>query len=308
MSDPRPENTHTLVECIPNFSEGRRPEVIQAIIQAMTDAAPIHLLDHSSDADHNRSVVTFVGDTDAVEAAAFAGIAKAAELIDLETHTGVHPRIGAADVVPFVPIRGVTMTECVAMARRLGARVGAELGIPVYLYKEAATRPDRYELPDVRKGGYEGLRQVIGSDPNRIPDFGPARMGTAGATVIGARPALIAYNVYLNTADVTIARRIARAVRTSSGGLPFVQARGFLVEGRAQVSMNLLDYTKTPLHRVQEMIHSEARRQGAAIQFSELIGLIPEDALIEAARWYLQLDRFDPAQLLERRLATIARS
>jgi glutamate formiminotransferase/formiminotetrahydrofolate cyclodeaminase len=291
-----------LIECIPNFSEGRRPEVIAAIVAAITGAAPVQLLDTSSDADHNRTVVTFVGSPQAVEAAAFAGIKTAAELIDMDNHRGEHPRMGATDVCPFVPIRGVSMAECVVLARKLGARVGAELGIPVYLYKEAATRPDRYELPDVRKGEYEGIREAVQTDPNRKPDYGPAALGKAGATAIGARPALVAYNIYLNTGDMKVAKEIAKALRFSSGGLRYIQASGFLVEGRAQVSMNLLDYTKTPLHRVQEMIHSEARRYGVTIMFSELVGLIPEAALTDAARWYLQLDKFSSDQILEHKL------
>lgn len=297
-----------LIECIPNFSEGRRPEVISAIVAAITDAAPVQLLDTSSDADHNRTVVTFIGSPEAVEAAAFAGIKKAAELIDMDQHHGEHPRMGATDVCPFVPIRGVSMAECVVLARKLGAKVGAELNIPVYLYKEASTRPDRYELPDVRKGEYEGIREAVQTDPNRKPDFGPAALGKAGATAIGARPALVAYNVYLNTGDVKIAKEIAKALRFSGGGLRYIQASGFLVEGRAQVSMNLLDFTKTPLHRVQEMIHSEVKRYGVNISFSELVGLIPEAALTDAARWYLQLDRFSTDQILEHKLTGSAKA
>jgi glutamate formiminotransferase / formiminotetrahydrofolate cyclodeaminase len=291
-----------LIECIPNFSEGRRPDVIAAIVAAITGAAPVQLLDTSSDADHNRTVVTFVGSPEAVEVAAYAGIKAAADLIDMDAHTGEHPRMGATDVCPFVPIRGVSMAECVVLARKLGARVGAELNIPVYLYKEAATRPDRYELPDVRKGEYEGIREAVKTDPNRHPDYGPATLGRAGATAIGARPALVAYNVYLNTGDVKIAKDIAKAIRFSGGGLRYLQASGFLVDGRAQVSMNLLDHTKTPLHRVQEMIHSECRRYGVSIVFSELVGLIPEAALTDAARWYLQLDKFSADQILEHKL------
>jgi len=291
-----------IIECIPNFSEGRRPEVIHAIVEAITAAAPVTLLDTSSDPDHNRTVVTFIGEPEAVAQAAFAGIAKAAELIDMDQHKGEHPRMGATDVVPFVPIRGATMAECALLAKQLGARVGSELNIPVYLYKEAATRPDRYELPDVRKGEYEGIRESIKTDPTRKPDYGPVALGKAGATAIGARPALVAYNVYLNTGEVRVAKTIAKALRFSSGGLRNIQASGFLVEGKAQVSMNLLDYEKTPLARVQELLKIEAARYGVTIQFSELIGLIPEAALVDAARWYLQLDRFEPEQILEHKL------
>ncbi len=223
-------------------------------------------------------------------------------MIDLNTQRGEHPRIGASDVVPFVPIRGVTMADCVEMARRLGQRVGDELGIPVYLYERAATRPDRENLADIRKGEYEGLKEVIGSDPDRAPDFGPAKLGPAGATVIGARAPLIAYNVYLNTDNVDVANRIARAVRNSTGGLRFVKALGLLVEGQAQVSMNLTDYTRTPIFRAQEMIRHEAERCGCAITHAELIGMIPEQALIDTARWYLQLDLFNEEQVLERQI------
>lgn len=291
-----------LVECIPNFSEGRRPEVIEAIVSAIRSVPGISLLDYSSDADHNRSVVTFVGAPEAVEEAAFLGIRTAAELIDLREHSGEHPRIGATDVVPFVPIRDVEMQQCVEMAQRVGERVGAELNIPVYLYERAATRPERENLAALRRGEYEGLAEAIGTDPDRAPDFGPAELGSAGATVIGARAPLVAYNVYLNTDDVEAARRIGVAVRHSGGGLRYVKALGLLVEGQAQVSMNLTDYTHTPIYRVQEMIRTEAARHGYAISHAELIGLIPEQALIDSARWYLQLDKFDESQILERQI------
>ncbi len=295
-----------LVECIPNFSEGRRAEVITAIVTAMRQAAPIHVLDTSSDVDHNRTVVTFVGAPEAVERAAFAGIKTAAEHIDLAQHTGEHPRLGAADVVPFVPIRDVTMAECVEIAQRLGQAVGEQLGIPVYLYEAAATRADRENLADLRsaKFQYEQLRDVIGTDPDRLPDFGPAALGAAGATVIGARPPLVAFNVYLNTDRVEIAASIARAVRHSGGGLRFVKAAGFLVEGQAQVSMNLTHFQKTPVYRVVEMIRREAQRYGVAVTHSELVGLAPQEFFVEAARWYLQLDKFESDQILEYRIQT----
>ncbi|MEP7288750.1 MAG: glutamate formimidoyltransferase [Chloroflexota bacterium] len=291
-----------LVECIPNFSEGRRPDVIAAIVAAITGSGAVRLLDTSSDPDHNRSVVTFAGTPEAVENAAFAAIKTAAAHIDLNQHRGEHPRMGATDVVPFVPLRDVTMADCVAMAQRVGRRVGMELGIPVYLYEAAATRPDRENLENIRRGEYEGLKEAIRTDPLRMPDFGPAEMGKAGATVIGARAPLIAYNVYLTTSDVAIASKIARAIRHSNGGFRYVKALGLLVEGRAQVSMNLTDFTKTPLYRVVETVRREAQRYGVQIAFTELIGLAPEDALIDSARWYLQLDAFHPEQLLERRL------
>jgi len=214
----------TLIECVPNFSEGRRPEVIAQIVAAISAVPGVTVLDTSSDADHNRTVVTFIGAPEPVEQAAYAAIAAAARLINLDEHRGEHPRIGATDVVPFVPLRGATMADCVAIARRLGERVGRELGIPVYLYEAAATRPERQNLAAIRAGEYEGLKESIAADPDRAPDFGPAALGPAGATVIGARAFLIAFNVYLNTADVRIADRIARAVRHSSGGLHFDKA------------------------------------------------------------------------------------
>lgn len=291
-----------LVECIPNFSEGRRLDVIEEIVAVIQLTSGVLLLDYSSDHDHNRSVVTFVGTPQAVEDAACAAIAKAAELIDLEKHSGEHPRIGATDVVPFVPIAGVTMKDCVDIAQRLGKRVGEELGIPVYLYEEAATRPERENLAKVRKGEYEGLKVEIKSNPDRAPDFGPSELGSAGATVIGARSPLIAYNVYLDTENVRVAEKIGRAIRHSSGGLRFVKGLGMLVDGKAQVSMNLTDYQRTPVYRVVEMIRREAARYGVNITHSELIGLIPRKALIDAAEWYLQLDDFTEEQVLEARI------
>jgi glutamate formiminotransferase / formiminotetrahydrofolate cyclodeaminase len=290
-----------LVECVPNFSEGRRPEVIAEIVQAMESVSGVQVLDEQSDADHNRTVVTLVGPPEATEEAAFAGIARAAALIDMDEHRGAHPRIGATDVVPFIPVRGVTMDDCAQMARRLGHRVGKELGIPVYLYGAAATRPDRVDLVDVRRGEYEGLKEAIETDPDRVPDFGPACLSAAGAIVIGARPFLIAFNVYLGTDDVAVAKRIARAVRHSSGGLRNVKALGLLVGGRAQVSMNLTDFTQTPIHQALELIRREAARYGVAVARSELVGLAPQQALLDAAAWYLQLD-LDPGQVLENRL------
>ncbi len=238
-----------------------------------------------------------------MEEAAFRAIATAARLINLDEHTGAHPRIGATDVVPFVPISGVSMQECVEIARRLGRRVGEELDIPVYLYEEAASRPERQNLETHRRGQYEGLKAEIETRAERAPDFGPRRLGPAGATVIGARHPLIAYNIYLTTADVSIAKKIAKAVRFSSGGLRYVKALGLLVDGRAQVSMNLTNYHATPLARVVEFVRREAVRYGVEIHHSELVGLIPEDALVDAAVWYTQLDQFEPGQILERRLS-----
>ncbi len=291
-----------IVECIPNYSEARRPEVVEAIAQAVCSVAGVCLLDRHSDLDHNRTVLTFAGPPQAVEEAAFRSIARAAELINLDEHRGAHPRIGATDVVPFVPISDVGMQDCIEIARRLGRRVGEELGIPVYLYEQAATRPERQNLEDIRHGQYEGLKDAILTTPERQPDFGPARLGTAGATVIGARYPLIAYNVYLTSSEVDIAKKIARVVRHSTGGLRYVKALGLLVDGRAQVSMNLTNYKSTTIERVVEFIRREAGRYGVGIHHTELVGLIPEDALVGAAVWHLQLDQFDPEQILERRV------
>lgn len=291
-----------IVECIPNFSEARRTKVVEEILNEIKSVEGIRILDQHSDIDHNRTVVTFVGPPEPVEEAAFKAIAKAAELIDLDNHQGEHPRIGAADVVPFVPISGVTLVECVEMARRLGKRVGESLKIPVYLYEEAATRPDRTNLEDIRRGQYEGLKEEIGSNPARDPDFGPARITGAGATVIGARQPLIAFNVYLTTDDVSIANKIARAIRHSSGGLRFVKSMGVLVDGRAQVSMNLTNFRRTPMARVVEMIRREAQRYGVQVHHSELVGLTPNQAVVDAAVWYMQMDQFEQDQILETRL------
>ena len=291
-----------LVECIPNFSEARRPEVVEKIAASITSIKGIRLLDRSSDLDHNRTVLTFAGPPAAVEEAAFLAIKTASELIDLNLHTGQHPRIGATDVVPFVPISDTTMDECIAMARRLGERVGDELQIPVYLYEAAAARPERMNLENIRRGQYEGLRAEIETDPDRKPDFGPAKLGMAGATVIGARNPLIAFNVYLTTAEVGIAKKIAKAVRQSSGGLRNVKALGLFVDGRAQVSMNLTNFRETPIGRVVEMIRRETQRYGVGIHHSELVGLIPQAALVDAAIWFTQLDQFNPDQILESRI------
>lgn len=297
-----------LIECIPNFSDARRPEVIDQIVAAIQSVGEVKLLDRSSDLDHNRTVVTFVGTPDGVEEAAFRAIKTAAELIDLDSHTGAHPRMGATDVCPFVPLSGVTMEECVAIAQRLGQRVGSELSIPVYLYEAAATRPERANLENVRKGQYEGIKLAIETDPNRKPDFGPSKLPKAGATVIGARPPLVAFNVYLTTDDVDIAKRVAKAVRQSTGGLRYVKGLGLLVDGRAQVSMNLTNFRETPIARVVEFIRREAQRYGVGIHHSELVGLIPQEALVDAAVWYTQLDQFDKEQILESRLFSASSS
>ncbi len=292
-----------LVECVPNFSEGRRTEIIDAIAQALRGHTAVRILDIESDPDHNRSVFTLVAPPEALVPAMFDAIKTAASLIDMEHHRGAHPRIGATDVVPFVPVRDVETALCVALAQDLGRRVGDELGIPVYLYEEAATRPDRVNLADIRHGEYEVLKAEIATNPNRRPDFGPARLGPAGATVIGARAPLVAYNVYLNTDNVEIAKQIARAIRHANGGLRYVKALGLLAHGKAQVSMNLTDFHKTPIHRVVEMIRREAMRYGVGIESTELVGMIPQQALLDAAAWYLQLDHFDARMILENRLA-----
>jgi glutamate formiminotransferase/formiminotetrahydrofolate cyclodeaminase len=298
-----------LVECVPNFSEGRRPEVVQAIRDAIAAVDGVTILDVSSDASHNRSVITFVATVASAVDAAFAGIARARDLIDLTAHQGEHPRVGATDVVPFVPLQswGSTMEDCIALARELGARVGHELGIPVYLYERAATRPDRENLADIRRGEFEGLRDALGADPNRVPDFGPERIhATAGATVIGARPFLVAYNVYLGPAsNLPVAKEVAKAVRGSSGGLRYVKALGLEVDGQAQVSMNLVDTERTPMHRAYEMVRQEAAAHGVATTWSELVGLVPERALLEAGARHVQLRGFSPRMLVEQQVRDV---
>jgi len=295
-----------LVECVPNFSNGRDPAVYDQIADAIRGVAGVQVLDVSADADHNRTVITFVGGPDEVVEAAFRAIQTARDLIDLDHHQGEHPRIGATDVCPFVPVRGISTEGCVALARRLGKRVGEELGVAVYLYGAAATRPERENLADIRKGQYELWKQEVATNPRRQPDYGPAEPRPWGATVIGARPFLIAYNLYLNTNDAAVAEQIAKAVRFSSGGLRYVQARGFLVEGQAQVSMNLTNFERTPIYRVQEMVRREAAQHGLTITRAELVGLIPQKALLDAARWYLQIEPFRDDQVLELRLESAA--
>ncbi len=293
-----------LVECVPNFSEGRRPEVVSRILDAITSVPGVRLLDHSSDASHNRTVVTFLGDPASAKESALRAAARAVELIDMEQHQGAHPRIGATDVIPFVPVSGVSMEECVALARELGQDLGDKLGIPVYLYEEAATRPERKNLARVREGEYEGLKQSI-STPERKPDFGPARMHpTAGATAVGARSPLIAFNINLGTAEVGIAKTIARAIRGSSGGYPSIKAMGVLIEDRntAQVTINVCNYREVPLSRVFQAVKSEAARYGVPVISSEIVGLLPMEALLEAASFYLRLEGFSPQQVLEQRL------
>ena len=299
-----------LVECVPNFSEGRRPEVYGAIAAAVSarSSEGVRLIDTAPDPDHNRVVITFVGPPEAAAAAAFDACEVATRLIDLGQHQGDHPRIGATDVVPFIPVRGLVMAECVTLARDLGRRISAELAIPVYLYEEAALRPERRSLPDIRRGQYEGLKVEVGRDPGRAPDFapaGPLRLHpTAGATVVGARWPLIAFNVNLTTPDLAVAREIARAVRESSGGLPCVRAIGVFLAGtsQAQVSMNLTNYRVTPIHRAFEAVRQEAEKRGAGVSGSEIIGLVPAEAMAEAAAHFLKVEGFGPRQLLESHL------
>ncbi len=293
-----------LVECVPNFSEGRRPDVVAAIRDAIAAVSGATILDVSSDTSHNRTVLTFVVTAEQAVAAAFAGIAKARELIDLTKHQGEHPRMGATDVVPFVPLEGSTMEDCVALARQLGERVGRELEIPVFLYERAATRPERENLADVRRGEFEGLRDEIGKNPARTPDFGPNRIHpTFGAVAIGARPFLVAYNIYLGPAtNLAAAKDAAKAVRGSSGGLRYVKGLGLEVDGQAQVSMNLVDTEKTPLHRAFDVVKAEAATHGVSPTWSEIVGLVPERVLFETAAHHIQLRNFTTDMVLERRV------
>jgi glutamate formiminotransferase/formiminotetrahydrofolate cyclodeaminase len=296
-----------LVECVPNFSEGRRPEVIEAIRDAIASVEGVSVLDVSSDPSHNRSVITFVAPVESAVDAAFAGIRAAGERIDLCKHTGEHPRIGATDVVPFIPLEGSTMEDCIALARQLGERVGRELKIPVYLYERAATTPARENLADVRRGEFEGLREELGKNPARNPDFGPSQIHpTCGATAIGARPFLVAYNVYLGPAsNLPIAKNIAKAVRGSSGGFKYVKGLGLEVDGQAQVSMNLVDTEKTPLHNAFDFVKMRAESEGAQVTWSEIVGLVPERVLFDTAVSHLQLRQFTPKQVLERQVREV---
>ena len=295
----------TLVECVPNFSEGRDKSKVDAIVDAMKMPG-VYLLDREMDSDHNRCVITIVGDREAIQEAAIRGVGKASELIDLNNHQGAHPRMGAADVVPFIPIEGVSIEDCVTMANHVAEQIWQRYQIPVYLYEAAAKIPERQGLENIRRGQFEGIRAEIATNPARRPDIGEPRIHpTAGATVVGARKFLIAYNVFLNTPDVEIAKKIAKAVRFSNGGLRFVKGAGFLVRGQAQVSMNLTDFEQTPIHRVFEMVKREAARYGVAPASSEIVGLIPKKALEQAAEWFLQVENFDSSLILENRLSAV---
>jgi glutamate formiminotransferase len=295
-----------LIECIPNVSEGRRLDIVAGMADAIRAVPGVRLLDYSSDPSHNRSVFTLVGDATGVASAVMALFERAVAAIDLRTHTGEHPRLGAVDVVPFVPIEAVTMADCVALAKKVGADVASRFGIPVYLYEEASANPSRKNLEDIRRGEFEGLAAKMATG-GWAPDFGTASPHvSAGAAVIGARMPLIAYNINLATERLDVAKRIAAAIRQSSGGYRYVKAMGIALEDRGivQVSMNLTNFEKTPIFRVFETVKREAARYGVAILESEIVGLVPSAALSAAAEYYLQLDRFKPEQVLENKLRT----
>ena len=295
-----------IIECVANFSEGRDASRVDALVSAIRSISGVVLLDREMDADHNRSVLTFVGEPERVAEAAFLAVQKAVELIDLTRHSGVHPRIGAADVVPFVPVEGVTLEECVRLAEGVGERIWKTLRVPVYLYEAAARRPDRVNLENIRRGQFEGVREEVKTNPDRLPDFGEASLHpTAGATVVGARKFLIAYNINLDTPDVEVAKKIAKTIRFSSGGFRYVKAMGVPLASRnvAQVSMNLTDFEQTPVHRVFEAVRSEAERYGVSVVGSEIVGLIPKKALEMTAEFYLRAENFNPGLVLENRIA-----
>jgi glutamate formiminotransferase len=294
-----------LVECVPNFSEGRKPETVTRLVQAIQSVETACVLDTHLDPDHNRSVITFVASPEMIVEAALRAVALAAELIDMRRHAGVHPRLGATDVLPFVPISGITMEDCAALAHQAGERIANELSIPVFFYERAALKPDRVNLEDVRRGALELLRDQIAVDPNRAPDVGPLRVHeTAGAIAIGARPFLIAFNVNLSSSDVTVARKIARAVRARQGGLPFVKALGFELStrGLVQVSMNLVNYEATGMTQTYNAVRDEARRVGVEIVSTEIVGLVPEKALDRDAEYFQKLENFSEDKIFEHRL------
>ncbi len=299
---------NSIIECVPNFSEGRNRQVVDKIVEAMTGVENVYCIAREMDADHNRCVITLVGPKETIGEAAVRGVAAAAELIDLNKHEGEHPRMGAADVVPFIPVKNATMDDCVKIAEWTAQKIWERCGVPTYLYEHAARRPERKNLAAVRKGQFEGLRNEVKTNPDRQPDFGePELHPTAGATAVGARPFLVAYNINLDTPDVALASKIADAVRFIGGGLRFVKAMGFKLEERniAQVSMNLTDFTKTPVHRVFNMVKSEAERYGVQVIGSEIVGLIPQKALDMAADFYLRVEDFSPDVILENRLAKV---
>src|SRR5215813_8887460 len=294
-----------LIECVPNFSEGRDAAKVDALIHVMSSVPGVYVLDREMDADHNRCVITLAGEPDAVGEAAILGAGKALELIDMTMHKGAHPRVGATDVVPFIPVDGVSIEDCVALARRVGNEIWKRYRIPIFFYEAAAKRPERVNLENVRLGQFEGLREELKKNHERQPDIGEPKVHpTAGVTVVGARKFLVAYNVNLNTSDISIANKIARAIRFSNGGLRYVKSMGVELKARnlAQVSINLTDYEQTPMHRVYEMVKREAERYGAMPVGSEIVGLVPKKAIEMAADYFLQLENFSPAQVFENKL------
>jgi glutamate formiminotransferase/formiminotetrahydrofolate cyclodeaminase len=294
-----------LIECVPNFSEGRDAAKVDALVQTMSSVRGVYVLDREMDADHNRCVITLAGEPESVAEAALLGVGKALELIDMTKHTGAHPRVGATDVVPFIPVDGVSIEDCVALARRVGNEIWKRYRIPVFFYEAAAMRPERANLENIRRGQLEGLREEIKKNPDRLPDVGDPKVHpSAGVTVVGARKFLIAYNVNLNTPDVSIANKIAKAIRFSSGGLRYVKSMGVELKARnlAQVSINLTDYEQTPMHRVYAMVRREAERYGVMPVGSEIVGLVPKKAIEMAADYFLQLENFSPAQVFENKL------
>ena len=297
-----------LIECVPNFSEGRDPAKVDALVHVMSSVPGVYVLDREMDADHNRCVITLAGEPDAVGEAAILGAGKALELIDMNLHSGAHPRVGATDVIPFIPIEGVTLEDCVALARRVGNEIWKRHRIPIFFYEAAATRPDRVNLENVRRGQFEGLREELKKNHERQPDVGEPKLHpTAGVTVVGARKFLVAYNVNLNTPDISIANKIAKAIRFSSGGLRYVKSMGvdLKVRNLAQVSINLTDYENTPMHRVYEMVKRESARYGVMPVGSEIVGLVPKKAIEMAADYFLQLENFSPAQVFENKLTAV---
>ncbi|HIH02158.1 TPA: glutamate formimidoyltransferase [Thermoplasmata archaeon] len=295
----------SVVECVPNFSEGRRKEVVDKIAYSISSVPGIKILDVEMDADHNRSVITFVGNKHSIQEGAYRGARAAVELIDLTKHKGEHPRMGALDVLPFIPLQGATMDDCVRIAQTVGERIAKHLKVPIYLYESAARTPERKNLENVRKGQFEGLRETIKTDDSRYPDFGPRQAHpTAGATAIGARMPLIAFNVNLRSDDIAAAKEIAKKIRASGGGLPHLKALGFELKekGMVQVSMNLTDYTVTPISKVFDLVKSEAEARGIEVAEGEIIGLIPLDAVCDITARFLKLEQFSSGQILERRI------
>jgi len=295
-----------LIECVPNFSEGRDKAKVDALIQTMSAVPGVWVLDHEMDGDHNRCVITLAGEPDSVAEAATLGAGKALELIDMNHHTGAHPRVGATDVVPFIPVEGVTLEDCVALARNVGQEIWKRYRIPIFFYEAAATRPDRVNLENVRRGQFEGLKEELKKNHDRQPDVGEPKIHpTAGVTVVGARKFLVAYNVNLNTSDISVANKIAKAIRFSNGGLRYVKSMGVELKARklAQVSINLTDYEQTPMHRVYELVKREAQRYGAVPVGSEIVGLVPKKAIEMASEYFLQFEDFSPSQVFENKLA-----